>query len=63
MTKRNKYFVCITKYKWDHNFVSNYVEQAPPVAQMVKNLPVMGRPRGSIPGSGRSLGERNGNPL
>ena len=30
---------------------------------MVKNLPVYGGDPGSIPGSGRSLGEGNGNPL
>ena len=36
------------------------------VAQLVKNLPAMQgdtRDLGSIPGSGRSLGEGNGNPL
>ena len=37
------------------------------VAQMVKNLPAMQetwvQSLGSIPGSGRSLGEGNGNPL
>ena len=34
------------------------------VAQMVKNLPAMQEtPAGSIPGSGRSPGEGNGNPL
>ena len=31
-----------------------------PIAQMVKNLPAM---KGLIPGSGRSSGEGNGNPL
>ena len=31
-----------------------------PVAQVVKNLPAM---KGLIPGSGRSSGEGNGNPL
>ena len=30
---------------------------------MVKNLPALARDAGSIPGSGRSPGERNGNPL
>ena len=30
---------------------------------MVKNLPANARNVGSIPGSGISLGERNGNPL
>ena len=30
---------------------------------MVKNLPVSAGDMGSIPGSGRSPGERNGNPL
>ena len=34
-----------------------------PVAQMVKNLPAMQEILGSIPGSGRSSGEGNGNPL
>ena len=33
------------------------------VAQTVKNLPVMQENPGSIPGSGRSPGEGNGNPL
>ena len=33
------------------------------VAQMVKNLPAVQETRGSIPGLGRSPGERNGNPL
>ena len=34
------------------------------VAQMVKNPPAMQEtPAGSIPGSGRSPGEGNGNPL
>ena len=32
-------------------------------AQSVKNLPAMQETRGSIPGSGRSPGEGNGNPL
>ena len=30
---------------------------------VVKNLPANARDSGSIPGSGRSLGEGNGNPL
>ena len=33
------------------------------VAQMVKNLPTVPGDPGSIPGSGRSPGERNGHPL
>ena len=33
------------------------------VGQMVKNLPEMQEGLGSIPGSGRSPGEGNGNPL
>ena len=33
------------------------------VAQMVKNLPTMWEDLGSIPGSGRSPGGQNGNPL
>ena len=33
------------------------------VSQMVKNLPAVQETRGSIPGSARSPGERNGNPL
>ena len=33
------------------------------VGQMVKNLPASARDLGSIPGSGRSPGEGNGNPL
>ena len=33
------------------------------MAQMVKNPPVMREDPGSIPGSGRSPGEENGNPL
>ena len=33
------------------------------MAQTVKNLPVMQEDPGSIPGSGRSLGEGNVNPL
>ena len=36
---------------------------ASPVAQMVKNLPANAGDMGSIPGSGRSLGEGNGNLL
>ena len=35
----------------------------PLVAQMVKNLPANAEDEGSIPGSGRSPGEGNGNPL
>jgi len=34
-----------------------------PVGSEVKNLPAMQEDRGSIPGSGRSLGEGNSNPL
>ena len=33
------------------------------LAQTVKNLPANARDAGSIPGSGRSAGEGNGNPL
>ena len=33
------------------------------MAQMVKNLPAMWKTMSSIPGSGRSPGEGNGNPL
>ena len=33
------------------------------VAQMVKNLPAMQETQGLVPGSGRSSGEGNGNPL
>ena len=33
------------------------------IAQLVKNLPAIQEDQGSIPGSGRSSGERNGNPL
>ena len=33
------------------------------VAQSVKNLPASARDMGSIPGSGRSPGEGNGNPF
>ena len=33
------------------------------IAQMVRNLPAMQETQGSIPGSGRSPGEGNGNPL
>ena len=33
------------------------------VAQMVKHLPAMQVDLGSVPGSGRSSGEGNGNPL
>ena len=33
------------------------------VAQMIKNMPAMQETPGSIPGSGRSPGEGNGNPL
>ena len=35
----------------------------PLVAQMIKNLPANAENEGSIPGSGRSHGEGNGNPL
>ena len=33
------------------------------VAQTVKRLPTIQESRGSVPGSGRSPGEGNGNPL
>ena len=33
------------------------------MAQTVKNVPAMWKTAGSIPGSGRSSGEGNGNPL
>ena len=33
------------------------------IAQLVKNLPAIQEDQGSIPGSGRSSGERNGNPF
>ena len=38
-------------------------QEASLVAQMVKNLPANARDLGSIPQSGRSCGEGNGNPL
>ena len=34
-----------------------------PSGSVVKNLPVNAEDSGSVPGSGRSLGEGNGNPL
>ena len=37
--------------------------RASPVAQIVKNVPVVWEDPGSIPGSGRSPGEGNGYPL
>ena len=37
--------------------------RASPVAQTVKNLPANAGDTGLIPGSGRSPGERSGNPL
>ena len=46
--------------KAPHNFISY---KASLVAQLVKNLPAVGRKPGSIPGLGRSPGEGNGNPL
>ena len=46
------------------NFSGSYpLHGASLVAQMVKSLPEMQRPRGSILGSGRSRGEGNGNPF
>ena len=48
---------CTTYYTW------NSTVRASLVAQMVKNLPVMQVDPGSMPGSGRSPGEENGNPL
>ena len=39
------------------------LKQASLVAQMVKNPPANAGDTGSIPGSGRSPGEGNGNPL
>ena len=50
-------------FKWD-SMSSSVKGQAPLVAQTVKNLPAMWETRlGSIPRSGRSPGEENGNPL
>ena len=53
----------------EHCFLEGYKKRASLVAQSVKNLPAIqettsdaGDP-GSIPGSGRSPGEGNGNPL
>ena len=40
-----------------------YKDWASLVAQMVKNLPAMPAMQGLIPGSERSPGEGNGNPL
>ena len=39
------------------------VDWAFPGGPVVKNLPANAGNSGSIPGSGRSLGEENGNPL
>ena len=41
----------------------DYLHWASRVAQLVKNLPAMQETRGSVPGSGRSPGEGNGNKL
>ena len=43
--------------------MGSYLWKGFPVAQMVKNLPVMWEDPGSIPGLGRSPGEGHGNPL
>ena len=40
-----------------------YMYWASQVAQLVKNLPANAGDVGLVPGSGRSPGERNGNPL
>ena len=45
-----------------YSFCHSYLTRASLVAQSVNNLPAMGGP-GSIPRSGRSPGEGNGNPL
>ena len=59
------YIVRVVAKSWtqlsDFHFHSSL--QASLVAQMVKNPPAMWVNLGSIPGLGRSLGERNGNPL
>ena len=46
--------------KAPYNFISY---KASLVAQLVKNLPAVGRAPGLIPRLGRSPGEGNGNPL
>ena len=43
--------------------LSSLGRRASLVAEMVKNLPANAGNAGSIPGLGRSLGERNGYPL
>ena len=44
-------------------FPPTYILRASPVTQVVKNPPANAEDIGLIPGSGRSLGEGNGNPL
>ena len=60
MEERERALVSSSSYK-DTNPICEYL-----TAQMVKNLPANAghtRDPGSIPGSGRSPGEGNGNPL
>ena len=57
--------------KSDDNWMANSMENQPnkfikwgfPGGSAVKNLPASAGDMGSIPGSGRSPGEGNGNPL
>ena len=44
-------------------FVNTYAQQGFSGGSVVKNPPANARDKGSIPGSGRSPGEGNGNPL
>ena len=46
-----------------HNFEQFYRNQGFPGGSAVKNPPANAGDTGSIPGSGRSPGEGNGNPL
>ena len=50
-------------YKCQTFFLSLLSSRNSLVAQMVKHLPTMWVDLGSIPGTGRSPGEGNGNPL
>ena len=65
-TKSSRYYIASfpgreTKVKKIKHLVS--VTRGFPGGSMVKNLPVNAGDEGSIPGSGRSPGKGNGNPL
>ena len=46
-----------------NSWISAWLIQSNPLGAVIKNPPANARDMGSIPGSGRSPGEGNGNPL